>query len=63
VKLQPYKARLAGKRVLLITGGVKSWSVVAALQEVGIEIVAPASRNPPLRTSNASRKSWAKRRT
>jgi nitrogenase molybdenum-cofactor synthesis protein NifE len=25
--------------VLLITGGVKSWSVVAALQEVGIEIV------------------------
>ena len=38
-RLQPYKARLAGKRVLLITGGVKSWSVVAALQEVGIEIV------------------------
>jgi nitrogenase molybdenum-cofactor synthesis protein NifE len=38
-KLQPYKARLTGKRVLLITGGVKSWSVVAALQEVGIEIV------------------------
>jgi nitrogenase molybdenum-cofactor synthesis protein NifE len=39
VRLEPYKARLAGKRVLLITGGVKSWSVVAALQEVGIEIV------------------------
>ena len=38
-RLQPYKKRLAGKRVLLITGGVKSWSVVAALQEVGIEIV------------------------
>ncbi|SIR46212.1 nitrogenase molybdenum-cofactor synthesis protein NifE [Aromatoleum tolulyticum] len=38
-RLEPYKARLAGKRVLLITGGVKSWSVVAALQEVGIEIV------------------------
>jgi nitrogenase molybdenum-cofactor synthesis protein NifE len=38
-RLQHYKARLAGKRVLLITGGVKSWSVVAALQEVGIEIV------------------------
>ena len=30
---------LQGKRVLLITGGVKSWSVVAALQEAGIEIV------------------------
>ena len=28
-----------GKRVLLITGGVKSWSVVSALQEVGMEIV------------------------
>src|ERR1019366_33062 len=38
-RLEPYKKRLAGKRVLLITGGVKSWSVVAALQEVGIEIV------------------------
>ncbi|MCK9983965.1 MAG: nitrogenase molybdenum-cofactor synthesis protein NifE [Azoarcus sp.] len=38
-RLEPYKQRLAGKRVLLITGGVKSWSVVAALQEVGIEIV------------------------
>jgi nitrogenase molybdenum-cofactor synthesis protein NifE len=25
--------------VLLITGGVKSWSVVSALQEVGLEIV------------------------
>ena len=35
----PIKPRLAGKRVLLITGGVKSWSVVAALQEAGLEIV------------------------
>lgn len=38
-RLAYYKKRLAGKRVLLITGGVKSWSVVAALQEVGMEIV------------------------
>ena len=38
-RMNKYSARLAGKRVLLITGGVKSWSVVAALQEVGIEIV------------------------
>jgi nitrogenase molybdenum-cofactor synthesis protein NifE len=38
-RLEPYKARLKGKKVLLITGGVKSWSVVAALQEVGLEIV------------------------
>src|SRR5208283_1908994 len=34
-----YKARFKGKKVLLITGGVKSWSVVAALQEAGLELV------------------------
>jgi nitrogenase molybdenum-cofactor synthesis protein NifE len=38
-RIEPYKARLRGKRVLLITGGVKSWSVVAALQEAGMEVV------------------------
>jgi nitrogenase molybdenum-cofactor synthesis protein NifE len=38
-RLAAYRSRLQGKRVLLITGGVKSWSVVAALQEVGLEIV------------------------
>jgi nitrogenase molybdenum-cofactor synthesis protein NifE len=34
-----YKPRFQGKKVLLITGGVKSWSVVAALQEAGLTIV------------------------
>jgi len=34
-----YKSRFEGKKVLLITGGVKSWSVVAALQEAGLELV------------------------
>jgi len=38
-RLEPYRERLKGKRVLLITGGVKSWSVVAALQDIGMEIV------------------------
>ncbi|WP_105375077.1 nitrogenase iron-molybdenum cofactor biosynthesis protein NifE [Neorhizobium huautlense] len=38
-KLAAYRARLEGKRVLLNTGGVKSWSVVHALMEVGMEIV------------------------
>lgn len=38
-RLEPYRQRLAGKRVLLNTGGVKSWSVVAALLEIGMEIV------------------------
>jgi nitrogenase molybdenum-cofactor synthesis protein NifE len=38
-RIEPYKPRFAGKKVLLITGGVKSWSVVAALQEAGLELV------------------------
>ncbi|CDX53506.1 Nitrogenase iron-molybdenum cofactor biosynthesis protein NifE [Mesorhizobium plurifarium] len=38
-KLAAYRPRLEGKRVLLNTGGVKSWSVVHALMEIGIEIV------------------------
>ncbi|WP_028226423.1 nitrogenase iron-molybdenum cofactor biosynthesis protein NifE [Paraburkholderia ferrariae] len=38
-RIARYRERLEGKRVLLITGGVKSWSVVAALQEAGLEIV------------------------
>ncbi len=37
--IQYYRKRLQGKKVLLITGGVKSWSVVSALQEGGMEIV------------------------
>ncbi|MBI3392045.1 MAG: nitrogenase iron-molybdenum cofactor biosynthesis protein NifE [Nitrospirae bacterium] len=38
-QLEPYRARLQGKRVLLVTGGVKSWSVVSALQEIGMVVV------------------------
>ena len=38
-RIADYRVRLAGKKVLLITGGVKSWSVVAALQEGGMEVV------------------------
>jgi nitrogenase molybdenum-cofactor synthesis protein NifE len=34
-----FKPRFKGKKVLLITGGVKSWSVLAALQEAGLELV------------------------
>src|SRR5487761_1934412 len=43
-RLAPYKARLAGKRVLLFTGGIKSWAVVSALQEAGMEIVGTSMR-------------------
>ncbi len=42
--LAPWRPRLAGKRVLLYTGGVKSWSVVSALQDLGLEVVASGSR-------------------
>jgi nitrogenase molybdenum-cofactor synthesis protein NifE len=43
-RLEGFRARLAGKRVLLYTGGVKSWSVVAALQEIGMTIVGTSVR-------------------
>ncbi len=43
-RLESYRERLSGKRVLLNTGGVKSWSVVAALQEIGIEIVGTSTK-------------------
>ena len=38
-RLEPYRERLSGKKVLLITGGVKSWSMVAALQALGMEVI------------------------
>lgn len=43
-RLHAMAARLRGKRVLLITGGVKSWSVVAALQEVGMVVVGTSTK-------------------
>jgi nitrogenase molybdenum-cofactor synthesis protein NifE len=42
--LAPWRARLAGKRVLLYTGGVKSWSVVSALQDLGMTVVATGTK-------------------
>jgi nitrogenase molybdenum-cofactor synthesis protein NifE len=42
--LEPWRARLQGKRVLLYTGGVKSWSVVSALQDLGMTVVATGTR-------------------
>ncbi len=47
-KLEGYRQRLAGRKVLLITGGVKSWSVVSALQEVGMEIVGTSVKKSTL---------------
>ncbi len=42
--LEPWRARLAGRKVLLYTGGVKSWSVVSALQDLGMKVVATGTR-------------------
>ncbi|MBD1388246.1 nitrogenase iron-molybdenum cofactor biosynthesis protein NifE [Neiella sp. HB171785] len=42
--LAPYRDRLQGKRALVYTGGVKSWSVVAALQQLDIEVVATGTK-------------------
>ena len=42
--LEPWAARLKGKRVLLYTGGVKSWSVVSALQDLGMTVVATGTK-------------------
>jgi nitrogenase molybdenum-cofactor synthesis protein NifE len=44
LRIGPFKTRLAGKRVLLFTGGVKSWSVVAALQEAGLVIIGTSTK-------------------
>ncbi len=43
-KLDAWKPRLQGKRVLLYTGGVKSWSVISALQDLGMQVVATGTK-------------------
>lgn len=37
--LAPMKKLLKGKKAVLYTGGVKSWSVISALQELGLKVV------------------------
>jgi len=43
-RIEPYRAAIQGKRALLYTGGVKSWSIVSALQELGMVVVATSVR-------------------
>ena len=43
-RIAPYREALRGKRVLLYTGGVKSWSIVSALQEIGMVITSTSVR-------------------
>lgn len=42
--LAPYRPALRDKRVLLYTGGVKSWSIVSALHELGMTVVGTSVR-------------------
>ena len=41
-KLAPYRTLFMGKKAVLNTGGNKTWSIAAALQDLGIEVVATA---------------------
>jgi nitrogenase molybdenum-cofactor synthesis protein NifE len=41
--LKPYR-HLQGKKAFLYTGGVKSWSFISALQDLGIEVVAVGTK-------------------
>jgi nitrogenase molybdenum-cofactor synthesis protein NifE len=47
-RLAPYRTRLQGKRSVLFTGGVKTWSMVNALRELGVEILAAGTQNSTL---------------
>jgi len=47
-QLAPYRERLQGKRAVLFTGGVKTWSMVNALSELGVEILAAGTQNSTL---------------
>ncbi len=46
--LAPCRARLEGKRAVLFTGGVKTWSMVNALAELGVEVLAAGTQNSTL---------------
>jgi nitrogenase molybdenum-cofactor synthesis protein NifE len=47
-RIAPFRARLEGKRAVLFTGGVKTWSMVNALRELGVEILAAGTQNSTL---------------
>ena len=44
IALAPYRQRLKGKRVVLYTGGVKSWSIISAAKDLGIDVVATSTK-------------------
>ena len=44
LQLETYRPRVEGRKVLLYTGGHKSWSVVSALMELGMEVIGTSVR-------------------
>lgn len=44
IALKPYRDCLKGKRVVLYTGGVKSWSIISAAKDLGMEVVATSTK-------------------
>lgn len=43
-QVEAYRKKLQGKKVVLYTGGVKSWSLVGALQELGMQVIATGTK-------------------
>ena len=43
-QLAPYRAKLKGQRVVLYTGGVKSWSIISATKDLGMKVVATSTK-------------------
>ncbi|MBP5974184.1 nitrogenase iron-molybdenum cofactor biosynthesis protein NifE [Brasilonema sp. CT11] len=44
IALTPYRSQLKGKRIVLYSGGVKSWSIILAARDLGMEVVATSDR-------------------
>ncbi|PAX58448.1 nitrogenase iron-molybdenum cofactor biosynthesis protein NifE [Brunnivagina elsteri] len=44
ITLAPYRERLKGRKVVIYTGGVKSWSIISAAQDLGMDVVATSTK-------------------
>ncbi|MBD2440912.1 nitrogenase iron-molybdenum cofactor biosynthesis protein NifE [Nostoc sp. FACHB-110] len=44
IALTFYRSQLQGKRIVLYSGGVKSWSIILAAKDLGMEVVATSDR-------------------
>lgn len=44
IALASYRSHLKGKRIVLYSGGVKSWSIILAARDLGMEVVATTDR-------------------